>query len=547
MSPKYDGPTLHPDPAARTGEPEPVREETAGPGEPPETGDPLPEAGGGSQLNGDRPFPLQKSTRYQPLKWIKDGGMGSVWRAYSNNLKIEVALKFVRGGDPEHTKDILAEGQNMARVDHERVVKVLEVGEEEGQAFIAMQYVEGETLGNKAPHLTIEQKVLLLRDVALGVQAVHGAGLIHRDIKPANIMVKDSSEGLKPYLVDFGVARTGKVAANETGKVIGTPEYMSPEQARGEVASLDRRADVYGLGATLYALLAGRPPYEDEDESRLLEKVRREKPASPREIDPNVPEDLAAISLKCLENDRSYRYESARAFADDLDRYLRGDPVQARTGTLYRWRLWLRKHRVLVFLGAVVVLALGLAVAVWLDSLVREELARRFTERVERIESQARDSGLAPLHDLRQDREALRERMDELAAEIRKGGSRAVGPGHYAVGRGYLALGDHVKARGALEAAWTVGFQEPRVAYAMVLALGREYQERLTEAQRIQEEGKRRAKVAQVRERYTGQVLSYLARSKGVEAPSQEYLEALLAFYERRYDSALSQLAAIEG
>ncbi|HZM26388.1 MAG TPA: protein kinase, partial [Gemmatimonadales bacterium] len=232
---------------------------------------------------GVRPFPLQRSSRYRPLKWIKDGAMGSVWRAYNCNLGIEVALKFVRGGDYERTKAILAEGRNMARVDHDRVVKVLEVGEAEGQAFIAMQYVDGETLGQKAPHLTIEQKVLLLRDVAFGVQAVHEAGLIHRDIKPSSILVKDSSEGLKPYLMGFGVARKEKVAANETRELIGTPEYMSPEQVRGYVASLDRRADVYGLGATLYALLVGRPPFQDEDELRLLHRVLREKPVSPRE------------------------------------------------------------------------------------------------------------------------------------------------------------------------------------------------------------------------------------------------------------------------
>jgi len=495
----------------------------------------------------DVSFPIPGWDRYRPVRFLGQGGMGKVFLALDVPLEREVALKFVRGDDPDLTRRIRLEGMAQASVNHERVCKVYDAGEVNGFAFISMQYVDGEPLSQLGRTLTTEQKALVMREVALGVHEAHRVGLIHRDLKPSNVMVERAAEGaLRPYVMDFGLARPWTGGATTTGSVLGTPHYMSPEQGSGQVSRLDRRADVYSLGATLYFLLTGRPPISGSNALEVLSRIPTEEPRPPRALDPDVPEDLEAIALRCLEKDRSARYDSARALAQDLDRFLSGEPILARSGRWYRLRRRVRKHRALVSIGAAALLiasvASGWAAFTLREAALREQLARRFTERVEGIESRARYSGLAPPHDLREDRAALRASMAELEEEIREGGERAAGPGQYALGRGYLALGEHARARAALGAAWSAGYREPRVAYALALALGHEYRQKLTEALRIQDREQRQAAWAEVRRRYQGPVLAYLRQSAGADAPSTAYLEALVAFYEGRYDAALSRL-----
>jgi serine/threonine-protein kinase len=501
---------------------------------------------------GDEGFPLPGWERYRPVRFLGQGGMGRVFLAYDERLHREVALKFVRQDEPELTRRFLDEARLQARVNHERVCKVYEVGQEQGRTYIAMQYVDGEPLGHLGPTLSAEQKALLLRDAALGVHEAHRAGLIHRDLKPSNIMVERAGDGtLKPYVMDFGLAREWNQELTATGTVLGTPHYMSPEQARGEVGRLDRRADVYSLGATLYFLLTGRPPIPGDNALEVLSHIPTHEPHPPRAVDPDIPEDLEAIALKCLEKDRSARYDSARALADDLERFLSGEPVRARTGRGYRLRKRLRKHRALVTVFAVA-LVLVSSTALWAglarrDAALREQLARRFTERVERIESLARYSGLSPLHDTRKDRKALRESMAALEAEIAAGGERALGPGHYALGRGYLALEEYERARAALEKAWEHGEREPRVAYALAVVMGRLYQEGLSDVRRTnQDRAQREARRREVEARFRDPALAYLQQSTGAEVPSPAYVAALLAFYENRYEDALARLEALD-
>jgi serine/threonine-protein kinase len=485
--------------------------------------------------------------RYKKVRFLGEGGMGRVFLAYDPSLRREVALKFVRGDNPEFARRIVLEAQAQARVNHERVCKVYEVGEIAGQAFIAMQYVDGQPASALLSELTPEQKALILRDVALGVHEAHRAGLIHRDLKPSNIMVERGPEGtLKPYVMDFGLARQWNESHTATGSVLGTPHYMSPEQARGEVSRLDRRADVYSLGATLYHLLTGQPPVSGDNALEVLSRIPTEEPRPPRAVDPDLPEDLSAIVLKCLEKDRSARYDSARALAEDLERFLSGEPVRARAGRWYRLRKRLRKHRALVSVAAAALLLVALALG-WLGvtrraAALREQLARRFTEKVERLEAQARYSNLAPLHDISKDRQALRANMSAIEEEIRQGGESALGPGHYALGRGALALGDPQQAREYLESAWQHGYREPRVAYALALALGRLYQEQLLLLRRINSRPQRDARKQELTRHFREPALAYLRQSEGAEVPSLEYVAALLAFYEERYEDALARL-----
>ncbi|WP_395828260.1 protein kinase [Archangium violaceum] len=499
-------------------------------------------------------FPVPGWERYQHVRFLGQGGMGRVFLAYDPRLRRQVALKFVRDDHPELSRRFLSEARAQAKVNHERVCKVYEVGQVDGKVFIAMQYVDGRSLSAFVHELTIEQKVLVLRDTALGVHEAHRAGLIHRDIKPSNILVERGEDGVpRPYIVDFGLARDWSEGVTVTGTVLGTPHYMAPEQARGEVARLDRRADVYSLGATFYALLTGQPPIQGSNGLEVLNNLATVEPRPPRALDRNIPPDLEAITLKCLEKEPAARYDSARALAEDLDRFLAGEPVLARTGPGYRLRKLLRKHRLLLAAASAALLAVAVVVGwgAWVrrEASERERLARHFTELVERIEARVRYSALSRLHDAREDRQAIQDihaRMEELEAEIRQAGEQALGPGHYALGRGALALGDTGKAREHLKLAWQHGFREPRVAYALALALGQSYQQQLLEVEKILDDTERReSQLRDIERRYRDPALAYLKQSQGADVHSAEYVAALIAFYEGRLDDALTWLDAV--
>jgi eukaryotic-like serine/threonine-protein kinase len=517
------------------------------------------ELGGATQpllpASADEPvFPVAAWDRYVHVRFLGKGGMGKVFLAVDPRLRREVAIKFVHGDNPEHVQRLIAEARTQARVSHERVCKVHEVGEIDGKVYIAMQYIDGKPLGALAGELTVEQKVMLVRGAAAGIHEAHRAGIIHRDIKPSNIMIGRSEDGeLLPYVMDFGLARSAQEAGSTlSGAILGTPRYMAPEQAHGEAAKLDRRADVYSLGATLYHLLTGAPPIPGATVVEVIHNLAAMEPRGLRVLDPDIPVDLEAIVLKCLEKDRSARYDSARALADDLGRFLNGEPVLARAaGAWYRLRKRLAKHRRLVAasaLGFVLLLvAVGWGIKTRGEAADRERLARRFTEQVERIEAMSRYSALSPLHDVRGDQTAIRARMAELEAEIRRAGAVAVGPGHYALGRGFLALDDDAQARAHLEAAWQQGFREPRVAYALALVMGHLYQQGLFAAERIEQKALRETKKRDIEKRYRDPALGYLAASQGAEVPSTEYVAALVAYYEGHLDTALQHLDKIGG
>ncbi|NOK21719.1 protein kinase domain-containing protein, partial [Corallococcus carmarthensis] len=475
------------------------------------------------------------------------GGMGRVFLALDPRLRRHVALKFVRDDDEALTRRFISEARAQARVRHERVCQVHEVGHVDGKVFIAMQYIDGQPLSALVGSLTVEQKALVMREAALGVHEAHRVGLIHRDIKPSNIMVERAEDGTpRPYVMDFGLARDWNESVTATGAVLGTPHYMAPEQARGEVSRLDRRADVYSLGASLYFLLTGQVPIPGANGLEVLNNIPHTEPRPPRLLEPGLPPDLEAVTLKCLEKDRSARYDSARALAEDLDRFLSGEPVLARTGFGYALRKRLRKHRLLASVSAAALLAVSVALG-WgavarVEAAERERIAQRFTELVEHLEAMVRYSALSRLHDTREDRRALQARMVELEAEIGRAGPRALGPGHYALGRGHLALGDEQKARELLESAWSHGFHEPRAAYALALVTGRRYQQQLLEAQRIRNPELREASTRDAERLYRDPALAWLKQSEGAQVPSVEYVAALVAFYEGRFDEALALL-----
>lgn len=505
---------------------------------------------GGAGSSGS--FPVPDWDRYEQLRVLGEGGMGRVFLARDRRLERDVAMKFVRNDDPELARRVVAEARAQARVNDDRVCKVFEVGEVAGRVYIAMQYVDGKPLTELVGELTYEQKALVIRGAALGVHEAHRAGLIHRDLKPSNIMVERGADGtLRPFVMDFGIARDWNESGTATGTVLGTPQFMAPEQARGEIKQLDRRSDVYSLGATLYALLTGKAPIDGDNPLVVLNRISIDEPPRPRTIDRDVPLDLEAIVMKCLEKDRRLRYASARALADDLGRFLDGEPVEARAsaGLGYRLRKAARRHwralAVAAAMAAIVAVAFGYGLRQRQVAERRAALARQFTERVERIEALARYAALAPPHDLTPDRAQIRALMADLTAEIRAGGDLAEGPGRYALGRGYLALGDDDRALAELETAWARGFRTPRAAYALAMTEGRLYQRQLR-ALALLPSAIRDQRRPEIERRFRDAARAHLAASAGTEVPSSAYVTALLAYYDGRFDDALRTLDAIE-
>jgi len=493
------------------------------------------------------PFALQLKgwDRYQIEELLGEGGMAQVYKAFDPQLKRHVALKFLKGGEPQWDNRFLQEAQAQAQVDHEHVCKVYEVGLYEGRPYIAMQYVAGKTLGDAAREMVLEQKVKVMKQVAEAVHAAHRLGLIHRDLKPSNILVERTEEGeWRPYVTDFGLAKE-QAAPQLTipGNIMGTPAYMAPEQVRGDMGQLDRRTDVFSLGVTLYELLVGSLPFEGATID-ILVKVMETEPEPLRKRLPSLPADLETIVLKCMEKEPQRRYDSARALAEDLGRFLEGEPVQARpTGLLYKLGKKARRHKVAVSLSSVALLAIVALLGMWWQArhsaAKTAEMAQAFGQEVERMESVLRLAFLAPLHDTRKERAQVRQRMEAVRAQVSRVGKLAEGPGYYALGRGHLALGEPEKAKEALEKAWQSGYRAPQEAYALGQAMGLLYQKGLSDLRRLEDEDLRAAKRKELERNLRDPALAYLKQSTGIQVESPAYVEGLIAFYEGRSEYAL--------
>ena len=309
--------------------------------------------------------PVPNWERFRISAFLGEGAMGRVYLAVDRRLGRPVALKFLRSDDPDQVDRFQREARAQGRIEHDHVCRVYDVGEVEGRPYIAMQFIEGRTLEELALRLTLEHKVQVIEQVAKAAQAAHSHGVIHRDLKPGNIMVDVGEDGaVHAYVLDFGIARdAGGPSMTISGTVVGTPAYMAPEQVQGDPGRIDRRTDVYAIGATLYDLVAGRAPFTGSTRMETLIQVVSDDPVPLRRLDGSVPADLEAIVSRCLEKEPERRYESANALALDLRRFLDGEPVAARTiGPMYRFGKLVRRHRALAgVIGAAAAIVLCLS------------------------------------------------------------------------------------------------------------------------------------------------------------------------------------------
>lgn len=308
-----------------------------------ETDEPVGTAEGGSSLHGML-GPGDEFGKFRIHAEIGRGGMGVVFRATQTDLKRDVAIKVIRShqlAGPEELRRFRVEARAAARLHHPHIVAIHEIGEIEGLSYFAMDYVEGETLAERLSRgvLKPEDAAQLLAEIADAVHYLHSQHVLHRDLKPSNILL--DGEG-KPFVTDFGLARIFGDESQQTrsGAIIGTPSYMSPEQASGRNKLISPATDVYSLGVLLYEMLTGRPPFREENPLDTLVQVIEGEPLLPRQIRKEIPRALERICLKCLEKEPEKRYPTAAALADDLRNFLTGEVVSASSP---QWRSRLRR------------------------------------------------------------------------------------------------------------------------------------------------------------------------------------------------------------
>jgi WD40 repeat protein len=347
----------------------------------------LPASSETQTLPADPPVPvalpeeLPEVPGFAVLDRLGKGGMGVVYRARDLHLNRLVAIKMIRDGilaTPPEVARFDAEARSVARLQHPNIVQIFQVGNHRGRHYLVLELVPGGNLAQRlASPMSPTEAARLVETLARAIDHAHKQGIIHRDLKPANILL--SPDGT-PKIADFGLAKEveGEILLTHTSNgPLGTPSYMAPEQAWGPPQEVGPAADVYALGAILYECLTSKPPFCSGSVMDVLVQVKNEEPVTPRERCPGVPRDLETICLKCLHKDPTRRYTSASELADDLARFLRGEPIKARpVGAVERTVRWLRQHAALVTLATLLVLVAGaLGFGAWyaLDQMARRD------------------------------------------------------------------------------------------------------------------------------------------------------------------------------
>ena len=371
--------------------------------------------------------------KYDVLSEVARGGMGVVYKARQRGVDRIVALKMTLAGGlatPDARRRFLIEAQSAGQLQHPNIVPIHEVGEQDGQPYFTMGFIEGECLKTRlaAGPMAASEAARLAKTISHAVAYAHVRGVIHRDLKPANVLLDGDGN---PHVTDFGLAKRVSTDSSltSTGDILGTPTFMPPEQAKGRLDEIGPRSDIYSLGAVLYCMLTGRPPFQAPTVIDTLMQVAEQEPVAPRALVASIPVDLETVCLKCLHKDPAGRYASAQELADDLGRFLRNEPVHARPiGRLERGWRWCRRNPLLAGLitGTLSLLAaigMVMTVAYVRESrlvIEKDKLATREKER--RLEAERLTAEKAALAvektALARLAQAKREEAEEKSAEL---------------------------------------------------------------------------------------------------------------------------------
>jgi WD40 repeat protein len=334
--------------------------------------------------------PVRAFDDYELLGEIDRGGMGVVYRARQRSLNRLVALKMLRPGlaDGDDARRLRLEAEAVAQLDHPNIVPIYGVGEHDGFCYFTMKLIEGTSLARRPPGPATDPRAAarVVATVARAIHHAHSRGVLHRDLKPSNILIDAEGE---PHVTDFGLAKRmgGDSELTQSGAIIGTPSYMAPEQASAQRKTVTTSTDVYGLGAVLYSLLTGRPPFQSDSILVTIDHVKRREPDPPSGANRRVDRDLETICLKCLEKEPEHRYRTAQDLADDLERWLRGVPIAARrVGPVEQaWRWCRRNPRATALLVAMALLATAATVGFVIALNAREAVAQVNRDLLQRV------------------------------------------------------------------------------------------------------------------------------------------------------------------
>ena len=515
-------------------------------------------------LNG---FPIKVNSRFTYVKRLGRGGSGLVYQAFDTVLERHVALKFLLNPQQKNQARLVAEARSQANVEHSNICPIYEVIDTGNSVYLVMQFIEGESLQALSPTLSLEQILLLLKKTALGLHTAHMQGMIHRDFKPANVMVNLASGGMNAKIVDFGLAAQDINQSiskdNKTSKLAGTTGFISPEQYKDNFTKIDRSSDIYSLGASLLYCLTGKllaigksNTVENAAESSTLKsqtsnsKAQASKDESITELLANtsLPKDVQIIISKSMAAEPQNRYQSALEMADDISRYLAGDPIKARGSKGYWFGKKLIKHKWLA--GAAFIAIVGTS-GMYINQLyqqkqqeqqqqVREQGLLQINNKINELEYQAQLTYMSPRHNIETQQQKWLADAKQLEQELPDINPILLGATHYGIGRIYQVLGDTLKATEHLEQAHLLEKIE-NTAFYLALAYSELYQQQLTVLRNIASKNVRESRIAQLDKKYKTPVIALL--NEHIEsARYRSYANALLTYYQGDWDSAMDTL-----
>ncbi len=494
----------------------------------------------------------KKIGKYEILSLLGEGGLSYVYKAYDTVLQRYVALKILKVADPILIKRFFKEAKIQSSLENENICKIYDFGEEENIYFIAMQYIDGQSFHKVIENLKMEEKIIIIIKICNALIEAHKKGLIHRDIKPSNIMIEFKEDGeVKPYLIDFGLAKeVEKRDGSFTGMVIGTIGWMAPEQIKGKPEEIDRRADIYALGVLMYYTFCGVPPFDENLET--LESISEKEPIPPRKIKKDIPKELEAIILKCLEIEKIRRYQSAKELKDDLENFLSGEPVKAKTPDIfYKFIKKFKKNKRFFYsiFSILVIIFLFSSYIIYVKKIERKQriYALEFSQYVKYIEDMLWYIYSSSTHNIKPQMDFVYEKINQFEKEFKRYGKIGLGAGHYSLGKCYIAIGDFPKALENLNIAKEkYNFKTNDLSYLLAHSNIMVYLEKKDEINIIEDKNVRENLSEKLEENYLKKSENFIKESPMEDIESWEYLKALSAFVQKDYDFALEKIKETE-
>lgn len=496
---------------------------------------------------------IKRIGKYEILSLLGEGGLSSVYKAFDTILGRYVAIKILKIRDQQLIKRFFREAKVQSLLESDYICKIYEFGEVENMPFIVMQLINGVPLEKEIKHLNLEKKLIIFKKVCEALQVAHERGFIHRDIKPSNILLEFKENGeIRPYIIDFGLVKEEeKRELSFTGLVFGTPGFMAPEQIRGRPDEIDRRTDIFGLGATMYFTITGEKPFKEKNIEELEKRIKNE-PVLLRKIKKDVPGDVEAIVLKCLNYEKEKRYQNVKELKEDIDNFLKGEPVKAKTPDIfYKIYKKIKKNKNLFyFLSSILFLLIFFIIfLINVKNVERKQrtLALEFSQQVNNLEEMLWYIYSSKVHNLKPEMDFLKNKIAEIERNFKNYGKIGEGPAFYAMGKTYILFSDFKKAKENLELALNkYKFKASDMPYLISLCSIMLYFEEREKILRVEDKDLKERMLSELEEKYLSDLQKHFLEMKSKQEEQMEFLEALISFYSREYDLSLKKIKKLK-